>query len=544
MKGVLFTGSLKEKSSFITIVDADRQDVLIPLSNLSKEDLEYIEIASKSATQYPRVTRNPNKEQLPNNAASTRTARRVDDIESEPVIIVRRTHPEILVGKRTRPKIRYVFRQQGSQLPRAAPYCTKSLLLRDSLPSAAAIGDLARVRKLLALGEPIEPKGPESWTERTGSGENSTTKRHSYPETTALYRAAYAGWSDIVLFLIKEGADVNTRDGYDGSIGDPILFGVIRNGNEKIATILLEYEAKMEAFGSHTALHVASSQPKRALARLVLDYGAFINAKDRTRQTPLYLASVCGFASIVQLLLEEGARTDIVTSEGRSALYKAGGMGRDDIVELLLRYGADPAVGRGRFGETTFYKAAWYNYLDVVDLILDFEADANIGNNASMESYKGIGEKIFHGFVAGLSGKHAIMNAWGKTALHAAAYQGHEEMVELLLLAGADLEAAGNDGLTPMYLAAQQKHQSVVQTLLKAGAQLETERHDPVLALLNERNIARGGKSKDVAKKSDQKEDLAKLGTSDTLVGIVADWTREWSSSRRLSDKRGTKRIS
>ena len=539
LKGVLFIESLKEKSSFITIVDADKQDVLIPRSNLSEEDLEYVEIGSNSAMQNTRVTRNPDKEQLPDHAASTRTASKLDDIESEPVIVARRTHPEILVGKRTRPKLRYVFRHEGSKLPRAASYCPRSHLLRNLLPSAASVGDLARVRKLLKLGEPIESKGPQSWTEKTGSGENSTTKRHSYPETTALYRAAYAGWSDVVHFLIKEGADVNTRDGYDGSIGDPILFGVIRNGNEKIARLLLEYEAKMEAFGSYTALHVATSQPKRALAQLVLDYGAFINVKDRSRQTSLYLASVRGFANIVQLLLEEGARTDIVTSEGRSALYKAGGMGRDDIVELLLRYGADAAVGRGRFGETTIYKAAWYNYLDVVDLLLDFEVDANSRNNASMESYKGIREKIFHDFVAGLSGKHAIMNAWGKTALHAAAYQGHDEMVEVLVQAGADLEAAGNDGLTPMYLAAQQKHQSVVQALLKAGAQLETERHDPVLALLNERNEARRGEGKVAVKKGDRKEDLAKMGTSDTLVGIVADWTREWSSSRRLSDKRG-----
>lgn len=544
LKGTLSTASLTKEKVFITVIDADNQDVLIPRSNLSREDLEYVKTASERATQSLRAAPDPDKELPPKDDTPQTTANKVNDLENDAINVSGRTHPEILVGKRTRMLKRSYFRPEGYQLPRAAPYCARSLLTSDLLPNAASIGDLARVRRLLALGERIESKGPESWTENTGSGESSSTKRHSYPETTALYRAAYAGWFDVVHFLIKEGADVNTRDGYDGnSLGKPILFGVISNGNEKIARLLLEYEAKMEAFGSYTALHAASSQPKRALVQLVLDYGAFINAKDGSRQTPLYLASVRGFASIVQLLLEEGARTDIITSEGRSALYKASGTGRDDIAELLLRYGADPTVGRGRFGETTIYKAAWYNHLDVVDLLLDFEANVNIQNNAKMESYRGIGEKIFHGFVAGLSEKHAIMNAWGKTALHAAAYQGHEEMVEVLLQAGADLEAAGNDGLTPMYLAAQQKHQSVVQTLLKAGAQLETERHDPVLALLNERNTARSSESKAVVKKSDKRKELAKMGTSDTLVGIVADWTREWSSSRRMNDKRRTKRI-
>lgn len=413
------------------------------------------------------------------------------------------------------------------------------LLTSDLLPKAASSGDLQRVKRLLKSGEHIESKGPQSWTEEIrstdgGGKPTTTTKRHSYPETTALYRAAYADRLDVVHFLISEGADVNTRNCYNGTTGDPILFNVIRHGNEKMARLLLEYGANMEAFGPTTALHVASSHHKRSLVRLVLDYGAHIDVKDQLGQTPLYLACSGGSASVVQLLLEEGARTNTITREGRSALYKAGGNGRDDIVELLLRYSADPALGRGRFGETTIYKAAWYNELQTMEHLLNYEADVNIRNNQRMESYKGVGEKILHGLVAGLSKEHAIMNAWRKTALHAAAYRGHEEMVQMLLLAGADLEAAGNDGQTPLYLAAQQKHQATVQMLLNAGAQLESEKHDPVLALLNERNKTRDGGGKQIAKRDNYQKKMAERGTSDAFVGLVADFTKAWSSSRRL----------
>ena len=187
-------------------------------------------------------------------------------------------------------------------------------------------------------------------------------------------------------------------------------------------------------------------------------------------------------------------------------------------------------------GETKIYNAAWYNKLEVVELLLKFGADVNIRNRKMMESYKGVGEKVFHGILSGLSKDHAIMNAWGKVALHAAAYQGHEDMVQVLLSAGADLEAVGNDGTTPLYLAAQQKHKGVVQILLQKGAHLQTERHDPVLALLNERNKKKNSGSKELIRKDDHEKEMIKRGTTDFLVSLVADCTKSLSSSRRLDD--------
>ncbi|MCJ1273712.1 hypothetical protein MMC21_001505 [Puttea exsequens] len=541
LNGTFSDRILRDGRLFVAVVDTDKQEVLIPRSNLNEADLAYVNTAMECASEDTQQARAEKGKLSPTYLASPNKPKEVADLKGNTAEIPRRTHPEILVGKRTHPKIRWVFREEGSKLPRVVPYCHRSLLASDLLPQAASSGDLIRVKKLLASGEHIESKGPQSWTEtvvKPGSDGETETKRHTYPETTALYRAAYAGWIDIVHFLIGKGADVNTRNGHDGNVGDPILFDVIAHGHDKMARLLLEYGAKTEAFGPTTALHIASSHPKRALVRLVLDYGVYIDARDHLSQTPLYLASVGGFASIVELLLEEGARSNKITSEGRSALYKAGGSGRDDIVDLLLRYGADPAAGRGRLGETTIYKAAWYNEVEVVELLLDFEADVNIRNNKKMEAYKGFSEKILHGFVAGLSKEHAIMNGWSRTALHAAAFQGHEEMVQILLQAGADLEAAGNDGLTPMYLAAQRKHEGIVQTFLKAGAQLETEKHDPVLALLDQRNKTKDSKSKEAARRDDHRREMVRMGTSDTLVGLVADLTRSWSASRRLGDRR------
>ena len=540
LKGVLSTEIFRSGQSFIAVVDSSKQEVLIPQSNLSEIDLAYVKRSRKSAAEGDEKVRVQKEESLPKHPPAPKKASDVDDSKDEPIDLPRRTRPNILVGERTRTQNVWSFREEGSELPQNAPYRSRRSLTNDLLPEAASKGDLERLKKLLASGEHIESKGPQSWTEvirgprdSTGSRTDSTI-RHTYPETTALYRAAYAGWSDVVHFLIGQGADVNTKNGENGGQGDPILFGVIRHGHEQMARLLLEYEAKSKSDGT-TALHIACSYPERALVRLVLDYGAYIDAKDPFDQTPLYLASVGGFASIVKLLLEEGAQPNVIISGRGTALHRCGRNNRNDVVELLLRYGADPDLGYGRWGETMIYNAAWYNKSELVELLIRFGADVNIRNRKMMESYKmisfkGVRKKIVHAALSGSSKEHAIMNAWGKTALHAAAYQGHEGMVQMLLSAEADYEAAGNDGMTPLYLAAQQKHKVVVQILLEAGAQLQTRRHDPALTLLKEHKKKRTSGSKELIREDVLKRDMMKMAV---VLGLVTDLTESWLLSKR-----------
>lgn len=533
LKGILSAETSRSGQSFVAIVDSSKQEVLIPLSNLSEVDLAYVNRPIQSAAVGKEKARVEKDGSIPKHPAAPKKASDVDDSKEEPIDLPRRTCPSILVGKRTQTQIRWAFREKGSRLPRNAPYRSRQSLTNDLLPEAASRGDLKRVKKLLASGEHIESKGQESWSEEVmdppdsyGGAPTYTTVWHTYPETTALYRAAQEGWFEIVHFLIGQGADVNTKNRQ----GDPILYSVIENGDEEIARLLLEYEAKSES-SKTTALHVACRYPKRALVRLVLDYGAYIDAKDSSDQTPLYIASVGGFPSIVKLLLEEGARPNVIIWKRRTAVYKSGDDDRNDVVELLLRYGADPDLGYGRLGETKIYKAAWYNKLELVELLLRFGADVNIRNRKLMESYKGVRERVVHGILSSSSKEHAIVDTWGKGALHAAAYKGHKEMVQVLLSAGADLEAAGNDGTTPLYLAAQQKHRGVEQILLKAGlikagAHLHGRR-DPVLALLDEHKKKKSSKSMKLIRHNDYERDMVTMGA---IVGLAA---KSWWSSRR-----------
>jgi hypothetical protein len=58
------------------------------------------------------------------------------------------------------------------------------------------------------------------------------------------------------------------------------------------------------------------------------------------------------------------------------------------------------------------------------------------------------------------------------TALHYAAYQGHVDVIEFLVGAGASINARNEAGCTPLFMASQQAREGAVRALLKLGARI------------------------------------------------------------------------
>lgn len=69
-----------------------------------------------------------------------------------------------------------------------------------------------------------------------------------------------------------------------------------------------------------------------------------------------------------------------------------------------------------------------------------------------------------------------VTEADGTTPLHCAAWKGHVDVAELLLDAGADVNALNHDahyGGTPLHAAAHGNQKSVVELLIRRGAVLD-----------------------------------------------------------------------
>lgn len=62
----------------------------------------------------------------------------------------------------------------------------------------------------------------------------------------------------------------------------------------------------------------------------------------------------------------------------------------------------------------------------------------------------------------------------GWTVLHQAAHDGHNDLVRILLNAGADVNLTNIDKLSPFHLAAKNGWSQVAETLITANADLES----------------------------------------------------------------------
>ncbi len=70
------------------------------------------------------------------------------------------------------------------------------------------------------------------------------------------------------------------------------------------------------------------------------------------------------------------------------------------------------------------------------------------------------------------------MNESGETSLIRACRNGHVDVIKLLLVRGAEVDRARNDGATPLGLACRYGHDDVEQLLLANGARVNEAGED------------------------------------------------------------------
>jgi ankyrin repeat protein len=203
---------------------------------------------------------------------------------------------------------------------------------RTALDAACEHGDVEIVQILLDWGAEV------NWESTAG---------------TALRTACNSGHPEVVSLLLKNGADVNVEAKYPGN--NALQSACSCRYAEPIVRMLLDKGANVNAKPGYyrgTALQCVITNDYTipiAVVKWLLDQGADVNARtlsdpfplDRlVMATPLQLAVQRGCEPFVRLLLEYGA--DVNALEGRygTALQKARETGNQGIIELLLQYGA------------------------------------------------------------------------------------------------------------------------------------------------------------------------------------------------------------
>lgn len=158
-----------------------------------------------------------------------------------------------------------------------------------------------------------------------------------------------------------------------------------------------------------TALLWAAHQNDLDTAELLLGAGADANAANDFKMTPLSQACTNGSDAFVRLLLKSGANPNTPIATGVTPLMTCARSGSVDAVKRLVEYGAALEAKEPDQHQTALMWAAAEHQLGVVQALIDAHADLKAHSKA------------------------------GFTAMHFAARQGDQEMVQLLLAAGVNV---------------------------------------------------------------------------------------------------------
>ncbi|XP_046466421.1 ankyrin repeat domain-containing protein 27-like [Neodiprion pinetum] len=95
-----------------------------------------------------------------------------------------------------------------------------------------------------------------------------------------------------------------------------------------------------------TALHIASATGRAEFVQLLLDAGAKLGFKTKSRgQTPLHFACLNGRLAVTKILLNSGeCDVNVKDNFGDTPLHLASRTGNAKLVELLVRHGANPKI--------------------------------------------------------------------------------------------------------------------------------------------------------------------------------------------------------
>jgi ankyrin repeat protein len=221
--------------------------------------------------------------------------------------------------------------------------------------------------------------------------------------------------------------------------GDTALIKAVKSGDGHVVQELIASGADVNARAGDgsTPLLWAVHNSNLALARVLIAAKAQVDAANDYGITPLLEASGTGNAAIMGLLLKAGANPSLAHPAGETPLMSAARAGSVAGVRLLLARGVDVNAAERDQQTTALMWAAAEGHLDVVDALLDAGADPNRQAHVSTLTDR----------------KNADHPTGGFTALMWAARNGNEPLVRALVARGARVNATNGDGASPAMIA-------------------------------------------------------------------------------------------
>ncbi len=190
------------------------------------------------------------------------------------------------------------------------------------------------------------------------------------------------------------------------------------------------------------------------MTKALLAAGAAVDVANHYGVTPLLQASRNGDVEVMRALLEAGADPTRWHAEGETPLMAAARTGKVDAVQLLLSKGSFVNAADPYQEETALMWASAEGHLEVVNALLKAGADPNLKAHVSAITER----------------SHADHPSGGFTALMFAVREGHEDVAKALVAGGADLKVTNGDGASAAIVAIANDRFDLAKQLIDLGS--------------------------------------------------------------------------
>ncbi|MBK7820545.1 MAG: ankyrin repeat domain-containing protein [Tessaracoccus sp.] len=348
--------------------------------------------------------------------------------------------------------------------------------LDEQLREAAWADDVPRARTLIEQGADVNAK--------------DSTEQSAYLVATS------EGYLELLRLTLDNGADIDAKDSWNGTgliraaeRGHHLVVGeLLQSGIDRDHVNRIGYQAIHEAvwLGADTGTYAAT-------VRALIAGGVQLDRPSGTEKlTPLQMASRRGFSGLERIL----AAADTATKSPRpdEALLRAASRGDADAVALALRAGADLET-RDERGRTALLLAVTEDHVATARVLVALGASPDALDDRHDTPWLVTGVTGSVKMLEVLLPAHpdmTIRNRYGGVSVIPASERGHVDYVRRVVETGIDVDHVNDLGWTALLEAVilgdgGPRHQEIVRILLGAGADPSIADKDGVTALQHAR---------------------------------------------------------
>ena len=221
-----------------------------------------------------------------------------------------------------------------------------------------------------------------------------------------------------------------------------------------------------------TPLIVAAGNGHEDCVNSWIDSGADVNTANAKGETALIKASHWNKCSCIESLMTAGADVNFASKNGNTAIMIAANQGLVNCVNALIHAEAD-VNSADKDKTTALILAASWGYDKSVAALLQAGADVNMANRDGQTAFTTCIDQLLRWVDAEDKDEEDI----------AAELKSYDKCVQLLIAAGADVNAKTSLGRTPLLRALSKRHGKYVKILIEAGADVNLEDADGITPL-------------------------------------------------------------